>query len=120
MRQTNINHKRITAIVRQEVQSAVHRACEYEDEQRQHPGSDLARILKQGVIPGIEFDKVGSVRRVFVTINDEFLALVGYDGKLGGFLADYFGSDYKPKEGEPLKYRFIDGYLINPSNPSSK
>ena len=120
MRQANINHKRITAIVRQEVQSAVHRACEYEDEQRQHPGSDLARILKQGVIPGIEFDKVGGICREFVTINDEFLSLVGYDGNQKGFLADYFGSDYKPEEGEPLKYRFIDGYLINPSNPSSK
>ena len=120
MRKANINHKRITAIVRQEVQGAIHRAREYEQEVREHPGSDLAGILKQGVIPGIEFDKVGGVCREFVTINDEFLALVGYDGNLGGFLADYFGSDYKPKEGEPLKFRFVGGFLINPTVTKNK
>lgn len=120
MRQANINHKRITAIVRQELHSAIYKAREYEQEERQHPGSDLARILKSGVIPGIELDKVGDICREFVTINDEFLSLVGYDGNLGGFLADYFGSDYKPKEGEPLKFRFLDGYLINPTVTNKK
>lgn len=120
MRQTNISHKRITAIVRQELGCVVSRAREYAQEERQNPGSELAEVLRQQVIPGIEFDNVGNIGRVFVTINDEFLALVGYDGNQKGFLADYFGSDYKPEEGEPLKYRFIDGYLINPSNPSPK
>lgn len=115
MRKANISHKRITAIVRQEIQSAIHKAREYEDEERMNPGSELAGILKQQVIPGIEFDMVGNICREFVTINDEFLVLVGYDGNLEGFLADYFGSDYKPKEGEPLKFRFVDGYLINPT-----
>ena len=115
MRQANISHKRITAIVRQEVQRAIYHASAYEDEERIHPGSELAGILKQNVIPGIEFDMTGSIRREFVTINEEFLALVGYDGNLESFLSDYFGSDFRPKEGEPLKFRFLDGYLINPT-----
>ena len=115
MRQANISHKRITAIVRQEIGSAIYRAREYEQEERKNPGSELASVLKKQVTPGIEFDVVGSVRREFVTINDEFLTIVGYDGNLDGFLADYFGTDFKPMDGEPLKFRFLDGYLINPT-----
>lgn len=115
MRRATINHKRITAIVRQEVQSAICKAREYVEEERRNPGSELAIILKRSVITGIEFGKVGNIGMVFVTINDEFLNLVGYDGNLGGFLADYFGNDYEPDEKEPLKFRFIDGYLINPT-----
>ena len=115
MRKANINHKRITAIVRQELDSAIWKARDYEQEQKKNGSSELAGIMGKGVIPGIEFDKVGSVQRVFVTINDEILTLVGYDDNLEGFLADYFGSDFKPKEGEQLKFRYIDGFLINPT-----
>ena len=118
MRHQNIRHKRITAIVMRELQSEIMKASEYDQEEREHPGSELAGALKNDVIPGIEFDRVGSVRRVFVTLNDEFLSLVGYDGNLSGFLADYFGSDYEPAGDKPLKYRFIDGYLLNPSSPN--
>ena len=120
MRQSNINHKRITAIVRQESEIAIHNAWEYDQEEREHPGSELAGILKRDAIPGIEFDRKGSTVKKFVTINDEFLELVGYDGNLRGFLADYFGSDFKPKEGEPLKFRYLDGFLVNPTVISSK
>ena len=113
MRENTISHKRITAIVRQEVQTMLHRVSDYNCEQRKHPDSELAQALKKNTISGIEFESVGAIRKEFVTINDEFLALVGYDGNLDGFLADYFGSDYKPREGEPLRFRFIDGFLID-------
>lgn len=115
MRKVNINHKRITAIVRQELDSAIWKARDYEQEQKKNGSSELAGIMGQNVIPGIEFDKVGSVQRVFITINDEILTLVGYDDNLEGFLADYFGSDYKPMEGESLRFRYIDGFLVNPT-----
>lgn len=115
-----INHKRITAVVRQVLPGAVMKAAEYQRECRLHPGSDLSETLKLGVIPGIEFDEAFGIGRVFVTINDEFLTLVGYDGNLGGFLADYFGNDFKPKDGEPLKFRLIDGLLINPTNVNAE
>lgn len=71
--------------------------------------NDTVSILR------ISFETKGRTEEVFVTVNDEFLNLVGYDGNLEGFLADYFGRDYKPCEGEPLKFRFLEGYLINPT-----
>lgn len=115
MKKATINHKRITAIVRQEVQSAINKAREYEEEKQRHPDSELAVILKRGVISGIEFNNVGNIGMVFITINEEFLNLVGYVNNLNGFLADYFGSDFEPAEKEPLKFRFLGGYLVNPT-----
>ena len=52
---------------------------------------------------------------VYVTVNDIFLSQVGYEGNLSGFLADYFGHDFKPRNGEPLRFRYVNGYLVNPS-----
>ena len=113
MKQATINHKRITAIVRQEAETVIRRVREYNEEQREHPDSELAAALKKRIIPGIEFEYSGAVPKVFVTINDDFLSLVGYDANLEGFIADYFGSDYKLMDGKPLRFRFIDGFLIN-------
>ena len=112
MRQSNITHKRITAIVRQEVQTIIRRARDYKAEQREHPDSELATALKKRIISGIEFENTGAIRKEFITINDEFLSLVGYDGDFEGFLADYFGKDFKHSDGEPLRCRFIDGFLM--------
>lgn len=112
MKKASVNHKRITAVVRQELPYIIRKAAEYERERN----PELAEIILRDTLPGIEFDKVGNIRREFVTINDEFLTFVGYDGNLNGFLADYFGSDFKPVEGQELKFRFIGGYLINSFN----
>ena len=114
MRKASINHKRITAVVRQELPFIIRKAAEYERERERNP--ELAEIMLRDTLPGIEFDMVGNIRREFVTINDEFLTFVGYEGNLDGFLADYFGNDFKPVEGQELKFRFICGYLINSSN----
>lgn len=114
MRKASVNHKRITAVVRQELPYIIRKAAEYERERERNP--ELAEIILRDTLPGIQFDMVGNIRREFVTINDEFLTFVGYDGNLNGFLTDYFGSDFKPVEGQELKFRFIGGYLINSSN----
>ena len=68
-------------------------------------------MLERELLPGIEL----ADSRVFITVNDEFLERVGYDGNLGGFLADYFGSDAKFTDGEPLKFRYLEGFLVNPT-----
>lgn len=112
MKKASVNHKRITAVVRQELPFIIRKAAEYERERN----PELAEIILRDTLPGIEFDIVGNIRRVFVTINDEFLTFVGYEGNLNGFLSDYFGDDFKPAEGQELKFRFIGGFLINSSN----
>ncbi len=115
MKQSIINHKRLTAIVRQEAGNALYRLREYLDAQKQEPDGLLANALKAGVIEGVTSEKKDGILREYVTVNEQFLSIVGYDGNLLGFLADYFGTDYKPEEGEPLRFRFLGGYLINPT-----
>lgn len=114
MQSRKINHTRITQVVRNVIGYRVGRAESHDFDMKHEPDSVAAKMYKE-VLPGIIFDDSKGVRRTFVTINDEFLVLVGYDGNLEGFLADYFGSDYKPAEGEPLRFRFVEGYLINPT-----
>lgn len=111
MRQLTINNRRLTRIVKSILGLHVYHAKNYENDLK----SGKAKEDFQLELPGISFENKGRIEEVFVTINDEFLALVGYDGNLEGFLADYFGSDYKPAEGEPLRFRFLEGYLINPT-----
>lgn len=115
MKQNTINHKRLTAIVRQEASNALYRLREYQDAQKREPDGELARVLKAGIIEGVTSENVDGILKEYVTVNDQFLSLVGYDGNLDGFLADYFGTDYKPEEGEPLRFRFIGGFLVNPT-----
>lgn len=114
MQSRTINHKRITQVVRNVIGYRVNRAENHAFDVKHDPDGVATQAYKE-VLPDITFDDDKGVRRTFVTVNDEFLALVGYDGNLEGFLADYFGSDYKPMEGEPLRFRFIEGYLINPT-----
>jgi hypothetical protein len=111
MRQSTISHRRLTRIVKNVIDYHVYKAKSYECDLR---NGDVMEG-QQLELPGISFETKGRTEAVFVTINDEFLNLVGYDGNLDGFLADYFGRDYKPCEGEPLKFRFLEGYLINPT-----
>lgn len=114
MQSKTINHKRITQVVRSVIGYRIDRAESHFYNMKHDPDGVEAKAYKE-VLPGIVFDDSAGILKAFVTINDEFLALVGYDGNLEGFLADYFGSDYKPTEGEPLKFRFLEGYLINPT-----
>ena len=111
MRQSTIKNRRLTRIVKNVLDLHVYRAKSYEDDLK----SGKAKDDYQLELPGISFEKKGRIEEVFVTVNDEFLTLVGYDGNPEGFLADYFGSDYKPMEGEPLRFRLIEGYLMNPT-----
>ena len=114
MQSKTINHKRITQVVRSVIGYRVSRAESHEWDMKHDPEGVEAKAYKE-LLPGISFDDSAGIRKTFVTVNEEFLGLVGYDGNLEGFLADYFGSDYKPFEGEPLKFRFLEGYLINPT-----
>lgn len=114
MQSKTINHKRITQVVRSVIGYRVNMAESHDFEMRHDPEGVEATTYKE-ILPGISFDNSNGIRKTFVTINDEFLDLVGYDGNLSGFLVDYFGDDYKPSEGEPLKFRFLEGYLINPT-----
>ena len=114
MQSKTINHKRITQVVRNVIGYRVDRAESHALNMKHDPEGVEAKAYKE-VLPGISFDDRSGIRKVFVTVNDEFLGLVGYDGNLSGFLADYFGDDYKPGKGEPLKFRFLEGYLINPT-----
>lgn len=115
MQSKTINHKRITQIVRSVIDYEISKARSYDFDLRHEPDSEVTKAKANTFIPGIEFDDRDGVKRDIVTINKQFLALVGYDGNLEGFLADYFGSDYKPKKGEPLKFRFLQGFLVNPT-----
>ena len=116
MRQGTVNHRRITSIVKSVIDYEVYKANELQWQLKHEPDSEFTASLKEkGVMPGIEFESADGIKREYVTINKEFLSLVGYDDNMKGFLADYFGTDYKPKDGEPLKYRYINGYLINPT-----
>ena len=114
MQSKTINYKRITQVVRSVIGYRVSRADSHDFNMKHDPEGVEAKAYKE-ILPGITFDDSAGIRKTFVTINEEFLALVGYDGNLEGFLADYFGNDYKPTEGEPLKFRFLEGYLINPT-----
>ena len=111
MRQSTISHRRLTRIVKNILDLHVYKAKSYEYDLKE----GKAEKGYQPELPGISFETKGLTEEVFVTVNDEFLNLVGYDGNLEGFLVDYFGRDYKPCEGEPLKFRFLEGYLINPT-----
>lgn len=111
MRQSTINNRRLTRIVKMVIDHHVFLAKGFERDLRE----GLARKDYEPELPGISFVMKGRTEEIFVTLNDEFLALVGYDENLEGFLADYFGSDYKATEGEPLRFRYLEGYLINPT-----
>ncbi len=115
MKQNVINHKRITAIVKLEADRVIYNERKYREAEKQNPGSEIAEALKQFTIPEVDIIRKEGVTREYITVNRQFLALVGYDDNLGGFLADYFGTDYKPEEGEPLRFRYLDGYLVNPT-----
>ena len=111
MMQSTINNRRLTRIVRVLIDRHVFLAKDYERDLKE----GLAREDYVPELPGISFVMKGRTEEVFVTVNDEFLNIVGYDGNLEGFLADYFGRNYKPADGEPLKFRYLEGYLINPT-----
>ena len=114
MNQKTINHRRVTRLIKSIIDHEVYKAERYQDNLRDEPDSEIVKNF----IPGIEFEDGERTRKTYVTVNDSFLELVGYDGNLPGFLADYFGTDYKPEEGKPLKFRYIEGYLINPTKTS--
>jgi hypothetical protein len=115
MRQTTINHKRITKLVKTFIDHEVYKALRFHDDFKRDPDSEAAKAERGTFIPGIEVEETGRLTKTFVTVNKEFLEVVGYDDNLEGFLADYFGSDYKPEEGQPLRFRYLDGYLVNPT-----
>lgn len=111
MRQSTINNRRLTRIVKMLIDHHVFLAKDYERDLKK----GLANEDYEPELPGISFVMKGRTEETFVTVNDEFLSIVGYDGNLEGFLTDYFGSDYKHDEGEPLRFRYLEGYLINPT-----
>ena len=115
MKQVTINHRRITRLVKSIIDYEVFKAEKYYEAVREDPDGDATKAMAGTFIQGIDIVNGGRTRKKYVTVNDEFLELVGYDDNLGGFLADYFGSDYTPEcDGDP-KFRYIDGILINPT-----
>lgn len=114
MNQKTINHRRVTRLVKSIIDYEVYKAEKYYDYLRQDPDSEVAEAMDDTFIPGIEIVP-GRNRKRYVTVNEEFLELIGYEGNLEGFLADYFGTDYVPASDDPLKFRYIDGLLINPT-----
>lgn len=115
MRQKTINHRRVTRLVRSMIDHEIFKARRYYDTLKYDPDSEAAKAERDTFIPGIEFETVGKVAKEYVTVNDDFLTLIGYEDNLEGFLADYFGSDYKPADGQPLRFRYVEGLLINPT-----
>lgn len=115
MQQRTINHRRVTRLVKSVIDPEVYRELSHQWDLKHEPERVPENYKPR--LPGVECDNLNGINRTFVTINDEFLTLIGYDDNLKGFLIDYFGNDYKPKEGEPLRFRFIDGVLINPTQP---
>lgn len=115
MNQKTINHRRVTRLVRSTIDCEVYKAEKYFDSLRQEPDSEVTKSMEGTFIPGIEIVNNGRSRKEYVTVNDEFLELIGYEGNLEGFLADYFGADYVPESDDPLKFRYIDGLLVNPT-----
>ena len=116
MRQGTVNHRRITSIVKCVIDYEVFKARELK--RRDDSGDGLDEVEQQKrycLLPGIEFENTDGIMREYVTINKEFLLLVGYDNNLKGFLADYFGRDFRYKTGDPLRFRYLEGYLLNPT-----
>lgn len=121
MQKTTINHRRVVRLVKSIIDYEVHKARNVKWQREDDPKSEaLAAMEKNVKLPGIEFDDRDGIRRDYVTINDELLALIGYDDNTEGFLYDYFGSDYKHPENEPLRFRFIEGELIAPTRFEKK
>lgn len=115
MNQKTINHRRVTRLVKSTLDYEVYKAEKYNDSLRQDPDSEVTKAMAGTFIPGIEIVRSDRIHKTYVTVNDEFLELIGYEDNLEGFLADYFGSDYVPESDEPLKFRYIEGLLINPT-----
>lgn len=121
MQKTTINHRMVVRLVKSIIDYEVHKARNLSiAREEEHCKDTIAAMEKSVKLPGIEFDDRDGIRRDYVTINDEFLALIGYDDNTEGFLYDYFGSDYKHPEGEPLRFRFIEGELIAPTRFEKK
>jgi hypothetical protein len=118
MNQKTINHRRVTRLVKSIISYEVYKANSYLDSLRREPDSEATKAMEGTFIPGIEIVTSGRNRKEYVTVNEEFLELIGYEGNLEGFLADYFGTDYVPASDDPLKFRYIDGLLINPTKVS--
>lgn len=118
MNQKTINHRRVTRLVKSIIDYEVYKAKNYLDSLRREPESEATKAMAGTFIPGIEIVKSGRNHKDYVTVNDEFLELVGYEGNLEGFLCDYFGADYVPESDDPLKFRYIEGILINPTKVS--
>lgn len=116
MKQSTVNYRRITSIVKTKIDYHVHLARDYEDAK----SKGIADSEYIPVLPEIEIVKSGRIEKVFVKINEAFLQIVGYDDNLEGFLHDYFGSDFVYSKDDPLRFRFVDGYLLNPYRPTSK
>ena len=123
MKSKSINHKRLERIVRNALSSIVYEFVR-ESEKMLHP--ERREPFESQLPPyrcpldGLRYEEGDTnkqVQKVYVTINDGLLELVGYEGNLEGFLTDYFGTDFKPDEEaeNPLEFRYIDGLLINPT-----
>ena len=115
MNQKTINHRRVTRLVKSVIDYEVYKAEKYLEAVSQDSTCEEAKEMAGTFIPGIEIISTGRLRKKYVTVNEDFLDLIGYDDNLEGFLADYFGSDYHPENDKELKYRYIDGLLINPT-----
>ncbi len=115
MQSKTINHKRITQIVKRVIGYEVSKAESYDFSLRHEPDSEVTKAKAKTIVPGIEIERAQGVCKSYVTINEQILSLVGYEDNLQGFLQDYFGSDFKPGTDEPLKFRFIEGFLLNPT-----